>query len=164
MKLIFDDDGYFCEGAVPKKWELFMEFGKVMLTEEKLSLIKQSNISLVASGASVDDFNEGFIIPLTNIKKVYVIKESKVFVVKVETRDGHVFSITMAHYKKKGEGECRILAKEINITILSSVVMDSNDSNAHSAPDDSKMKVCPYCNHETGAKGSFCNNCGAELN
>ena len=58
MKLIFDEDGYFCEGVVPKKWQFFMESGKIMLTKEKLSLIKQSNVSLTETGSSVDNFNE----------------------------------------------------------------------------------------------------------
>ena len=29
MKLLFDEEGFFCEGVVPKKWQLFMEFGKI---------------------------------------------------------------------------------------------------------------------------------------
>ena len=103
MELIFDDEGYFCEGVVPKKWQFFMEFGKILLTKEKLSLIKQSNISLTEIGASVDDFNEGFIIPLHNIKKAYDVKEKKIYMVKVETRDNLLFSITMANDKSIGK-------------------------------------------------------------
>lgn len=151
MKLIFDNDGYFCEGVVPKKWQFFMESGKIMLTKEKLSLIKQSNVSLTEVGSSVDNFNEGFMIPLDNIKKVYDIKERKIFMVKVETRDGLVFSITMANDKKKGEKESKKLAKKINNTILSSVEIGSNTT------------ICQYCNHETDANLKFCNNCGTEL-
>ena len=151
MKLIFDEDGYFCEGVVPKKWQFFMESGKIMLTKEKLSLIKQSNVSLTETGSSVDNFNEGFMIPLDNIKKVYDMKESKVFMVKVETRDGLLFSITMANDKKKGEKESKKLAKKINNTILSSVEIGSNTI------------ICQYCNHETDANSKFCNNCGTEL-
>jgi hypothetical protein len=151
MKLIFDEDGYFCEGVVPKKWQFFMESGKIMLTKEKLSLIKQSNISLTEMGSSVDNFNEGFMIPLDNIKKVYNIKERKIFMVKVETRDGLIFSITMANDKNKGEKESKKLAKKINTTILSSLEIGSNTI------------ICQYCNHETDAKSKFCNNCGTDL-
>ena len=151
MKLIFDEDGYFCEGVVPKKWQFFMESGKIMLTKEKLSLIKQSNVSLTETGSSVDNFNEGFMIPLDNIKKVYDMKEWKVFMVKVETRDGLIFSITMANDKNKGEKESKKLAKKINNTILSSVEIGSNTI------------ICQYCNHETDANSKFCNNCGTEL-
>ena len=151
MKLIFDEDGYFCEGVVPKKWQLFMESGKIMLTKEKLSLIKQSNISLTEMGSSVDNFNEGFMIPLDNIKKVYDIKERKIFMVKVETRDGLIFSITMANDKSKGEKESKKLAKKINTTILSSLEIGSNTI------------ICQYCNHETDANSKFCNNCGTDL-
>jgi len=151
MKVIFDEDGYFCEGEVPKKWQFFMEFGKIMLTKEKLSLIKQSNISLTEVGSSVDNFNEGFMIPLDNIKKVYDIKERKVFMVKVETRDGLIFSITMANDKKKGEKQSKKLAKKINAAILSSVEIGSNTI------------ICQYCNNETDANSKFCNNCGTEL-
>ena len=151
MKLIFDEDGYFCEGVVPKKWQFFMESGKIMLTKEKLSLIKQSNVSLTETGSSVDNFNEGFMIPLDNIKKVYDMKEWKVFMVKVETRDGLLFSITMANDKNKGEKESKKLAKKINNTILSSVEIGSNTI------------ICQYCNHETDANSKFCNNCGTEL-
>ena len=151
MKLIFDEDGYFCEGVVPKKWQFFMESGKIMLTKKKLSLIKQSNVSLTETGSSVDNFNEGFMIPLDNIKKVYDMKEWKVFMVKVETRDGLLFSITMANDKNKGEKESKKLAKKINNTILSSVEIGSNTI------------ICQYCNHETDANSKFCNNCGTEL-
>ena len=151
MKLIFDDDGYFCEGVVPKKWQFFMESGKIMLTKEKLSLIKQSNISLTEMGSSVDNFNEGFMIPLDNIKKVYDNKERKIFMVKVETRDGLIFSITMANDKNKGEKESKKLAKKINTTILSSLEIGSNTI------------ICQYCNHETDANSKFCNNCGTDL-
>ena len=151
MKLIFDEDGYFCEGVVPKKWQFFMESGKIMLTKEKLSLIKQSNVSLTETGSSVDNFNEGFMIPLDNIKKVYDMKEWKVFMVKVETRDGLLFSITMANDKNKGEKESKKLAKKINNTILSSVEIGSDTI------------ICQYCNHETDANSKFCNNCGTDL-
>ena len=151
MKLLFDEEGYFCEGVVPKKWQFFMEFGKIMLTKEKLSLIKQSNISLTEVGSSVDNFNEGFIIPLDNIKKVYDIKENKVFMVKVETRDGLIFSITMANDKKKGEKESKKLVKKINTSILSSVEIGTDTI------------ICQYCNHETAASSKFCENCGTEL-
>ena len=128
-----------------------MEHGKIILTNEKLSLIKQSNISLTQIGSSVDDFNEGFVIPLNNVKKAYPMKERKVFMVKVETRDGLLFSITMANDKKKGEKQSKKLAKKINSVILSSVDV----SNA--------TRVCPYCNHETNALSKFCENCGTEL-
>jgi hypothetical protein len=151
MELIFDDEGYFCEGLVPKKWQFFMEFGKIMLTKEKLSLIKQSNISLTEIGSSVDNFNEGFIIPLDNIKKVYDMKEYKVFMVKVETRDGPIFSITMADDKKKGEKESKKLAKKINSLILSSIEIGDDTI------------ICQYCNHETNAHSKFCENCGTKL-
>ena len=151
MKLLFDEEGYFCEGVVPKKWQFFMESGKIMLTMEKLSLIKQSNISLTEIGSSVDDFNEGFIIPLDNMKKVYDMKEHKVFMVKVETRDGLVFSITMADEKNKGEKESKKLVKKINSLILSSIEIGDDTI------------ICQYCNHETSAYSKFCENCGTIL-
>ncbi len=152
MELIIDEEGYFCEGVVPKKWQFFMEFGKIMLTKEKLSLIKQSNISLTEVGSSVDDFNEGFIIPLDKIKKAYSIKEKKIYMVKVETRDNLLFSITMANEKSIGKEKSEILSKKINTTILSSVEIGD------------ETIICQYCNHETNAFSKFCENCGTKLN
>ena len=102
MSLIFTSDGYFCEGQVyQRKWQYQMELGKILLSEENLSLMRRSNISLTDIGASVDDYKEGFKIPLVNVKKVYPLKFRNIYLVVVETRDNHIFSISMATNRNK---------------------------------------------------------------
>jgi hypothetical protein len=118
MSLLFNSNGYFCEGEVAKKWEFSMEYGKIVLNKIELLLIKKSDISLTEIGSSVDDFTEGFKIPLTEIKKAYSIKNRKIYVVIVETRDNHLFSITMADDKTYGKKKSMELSDLINAAIL----------------------------------------------
>jgi len=118
MSLLYTSEGYFCEGEVEKNWQFKMEFGKIILTEKELSLIKKSNINLTEIGSSVDKFNEGFIIPLSKIKKAYPMKNRKIHVVKVETRDDHLFSITMADENTYGKNKSLELSELINTAIL----------------------------------------------
>ena len=118
MSLLFNSDGYFCEGEVAKKWELSMEFGKIILSKVELSLIKKSDINLTEIGSSVDDFTEGFKIPLSGINKAYSIKNRKIYVVLIETRDNHLFSITMADDKSYGNKKSIELSDLINVAIL----------------------------------------------
>jgi len=118
MSLLFNSPGYFCEGEVGKKWQFEMEFGKIILSEQELSLIKKSDISLTEKGSSIDKFNEGFKIPVTKINKAYSIKNRDNFFVIIETRDDHLFSITMADNKTFGKKKSIDLAELINVAIL----------------------------------------------
>jgi len=118
MSLLFNSKGYFCEGEVGKKWQFEMEFGEIILSEQELSLIKKSDISLTERGSSIDKFNEGFKIPLTKVNKAYSIKNRKIYMVIVETRDNLLFSITMADNKTFGKTKSIELAELINVAIL----------------------------------------------
>ncbi len=154
MSLVFTTDGYFCEGhIVQKKWQYQMELGKVLLSEENLSLFRRSNISLTGTGASVDDYKEGFKIPLANIKKVYPTKFQKIFLIVVETRDNHLFSISMATNKNNGRESANYLSELINSTILKSVNLQNN------VP---KENICNFCKEKMDPLANFCRHCGKE--
>jgi hypothetical protein len=154
MSLIFSTDGYFCEGhIVQKKWHYQMELGKVLLSEDNLSLFRRSNISLTGIGASVDDYKEGFKIPLANIKKVYPTKFQKIFLIVVETRDNLIFSITMATNKDNGRESAYYLSELINSTILKSVNLQK------AVPKDI---TCKYCKEKMDPSANFCRHCGKE--
>jgi ribosomal protein L40E len=154
MSLIFSTDGYFCEGhIVQKKWHYQMELGKVLLSEDNLSLFRRSNISLTGIGASVDDYKEGFKIPLANIKKVYPTKFQKIFLIVVETRDNLIFSITMATNKDNGRESAYYLSELINSTILKSVNLQK------AVPKDN---ICKYCKEKMDPSANFCRHCGKE--
>jgi len=118
MSLLFNSQGYFCEGEAGQRWQFEMEFGKIILSEQELSLIKKSDISLTERGSSIDKFNEGFKIPIIKIEKAYSIKNRKIYVVIVETRDDHLFSITMADNQTFGKKKSLDLAEKINVAIL----------------------------------------------
>jgi len=156
-------EGYFCEGEVEKKWQFQMEFGKILLTEQQLSLVKKSNISLTEIGSSIDDFKDGFIIPLESIKKAYSAKIQKIFVVVVETRDDHLFSITMANNRSLGRQESINLSEFINATIIKTI----NIKNMESFPNDKKTEPvsnkCKYCGEFIDNSWNFCKKCGKEL-
>jgi hypothetical protein len=163
MSLVYVSEGYFCEGEVEKKWQFQMEFGKILLTEQKLSLVKKSNISLTEIGSSIDDFKDGFIIPLESIKKAYSAKIQKIFVVVVETRDDHLFSITMAKNRSLGRQESINLSELINATIIKTI----NIKNMESFPDDTEIEpvsnICEYCGEIIEISWAFCKECGKEL-
>lgn len=154
MSLVFTTDGYFCEGQiVQKKWQYQMELGKVLLSEENLSLLRRSNISLTGIGASVDDYKEGFKIPLANIKKVYPTKFQNIFLIVVETRDDHLFSISMATNKNNGRESANYLSELINSTILKSINLQNL------VP---KENICNYCKEKMDPSANFCRHCGKE--
>ncbi|MCJ7647572.1 MAG: zinc ribbon domain-containing protein [Candidatus Lokiarchaeota archaeon] len=154
MSLVFTTDGYFCEGQiVQKKWQYQMELGKVLLSEENLSLLRRSNISLTGIGASVDDYKEGFKIPLTNIKKVYPLKFQNIFLITVETRDNLIFSISMATNKNNGRESANYLSELINSTILKSINLQNL------VP---KENICNYCKEKMDPSANFCRHCGKE--
>ena len=120
MSLLFNAEGYFCEGKVPKNWKFDMELGRIILTNKTLSLMKKTNINLTEIDSNLKKLNELYKIPLLNINKVSVIKKGRIYVLEVETTDAYLFSITMADYKNSGKKESIELTKLINKTILRS--------------------------------------------
>jgi len=163
MALVYSNEGYFCEGEVVKDWKFKMEQGKVILSELELSLVKKSNISLTEMGSSVDNYKEGFIIPLTQIKKAYSANIQKIYVVVIETRDGLLFSITMANNRSIGRRESINLSEMINSSILLAIKANKSTQNA----DDYKIKPqtnrCINCGAEISHIWKFCKNCGREV-
>lgn len=120
MSLHFNSEGYFCEGEVGKNWQFDMELGRIILTNQQLSLIKKTNISLTEINTTADNFNECYKIPLLKINKVSQIKKGQIYVVEVETTDAYLFSITMADYKNSGKKKSKELTDLINKGILKS--------------------------------------------
>jgi len=163
MALVYSTEGFFCEGEVVKDWKFKMEYGRIILSELELSLVKKSNINLTEMGSSVDNYKEGFVIPLTQIKKTYSTKIQKVYVVVIETRDGLLFSITMANNRSIGRLDSINLSEMINSTILLATKSNKNTQNL----DNYKIKPisnrCVNCGEESSYNWKFCKNCGREL-
>ncbi|MFX0027827.1 MAG: hypothetical protein ACFE8B_01335 [Candidatus Hermodarchaeota archaeon] len=118
MTVLYNSEGYYCEGEVGKNWQFDMNFGKILVTNEGITLVKKSNISLTEIGDSIDDFHKDYQIPLSKIKKVYSFKQRKIYTVKIETRDGYIFSLTMANEKSDGKKNSIELSELINAAIL----------------------------------------------
>lgn len=118
MTLLYNSEGYFCEGEMGKNWQFEMVFGKILLTDLELSFVKKSNISLTEIGNSVDDFHRDYQIPLSKIIKAYSFKQGKIYTVIVETRDNYMFSITMADEKSFGKKKSIELSDLINAAII----------------------------------------------
>ncbi len=163
MPLVFVSEGYFCEGEVEKKWQFKMEFGKILLTEQELSLVKKSNISLTEIGSSINDFKDGFIIPLENIKKAYSAKIQKIFVIVVETRDGHIFSITMANNRSIGKQQSINLSELINATTIKTINIKNMVSATNNTEIEPVSNICEYCGEVNDISFKFCKKCGKEL-
>ncbi len=118
MSLLFNLEGYFCEGEVERDWQFKMQFGKILLTNQELTLLKKSNISLTEIDPIIDKFTDGFKIPLLKINKAFNIKIGKIYVLRIETTDGFIFSITMADNKSSGKKRNMELSELINRNIL----------------------------------------------
>ncbi len=140
-----------------------MENGKIILSELELSLVKKSNISLTEIGSSVDNYKEGFVIPLTQIKKAYSANIQKIYVVVIETRDGLMFSITMANERSIGRRESINLSEKINSTILLAIKASKNTQNAGDYKIKPQTNSCINCGQEFAPNAKFCKNCGREL-
>ncbi|MBY8987492.1 MAG: zinc ribbon domain-containing protein [Candidatus Lokiarchaeota archaeon] len=140
-----------------------MESGKIILTDKELSLMKKSNISLTEVGASIDDFKEGFVIPLAQIKKSYSSLDQGIYVVKIETRDGHLFSITTANARSLGKDG----STNLNELIISTILLANNIKNLSSTPNFSRVEqdpnVCSYCGEYFDPGWKYCKKCGNEL-
>jgi len=120
MSLLFNSEGYFCEGEVEREWKFKMKYGRILLTNQELSLFKKSTISLTEIETIIDKFTDGFKIPLLKINKVSNTKIGKIYVVRIETTDGFLFSITMADDKSSGKKKSIEFCELINENILSS--------------------------------------------
>ena len=163
MVLVYSTEGLFCEGEVTKDWKFKMEYGRIILSELELSLIKKSNISLTEMGSSVDNYKEGFIIPLTQINKAYSAKIQKIYVVVIETRDGLSFSITMANERSIGRQISIDLSEIINSTILLAIKSTKNTQNVDNYKIKPLANKCIKCGEEISHNWKFCKNCGREL-
>jgi hypothetical protein len=164
MAIIYSYDGFFREGKVGKDWQFEMEMGKIILTDQELTLMKKSNISLTEMGTSIDNYTEGFKIPLTGISKAYPIKNRKIYTVIVETRDGNIFTITMAKYRNPGQLESAKLSDLINSAILTNTDFSQTqkDQEVH-APSRSDIYFCQYCGEKNMSTAKFCKNCGNKI-
>ncbi len=118
MSLLYSSDGYFCEGEPGYKWQFDMTFGEIILTDEKLSFIKKSEISLTEIASSVEKFHEDYKIPLNKINKAYSINKGKIHFVVVETTDNYQFFITMADEENYGKNKSIKLSELINVSVL----------------------------------------------
>lgn len=145
--MLFNSEGYFCEGNANKNWQLKMELGRIILKEDKISLVKRSNISLTEIGTSIDNYDERFKIPLINIKKVYNMLKGKDYIVKVETRDNFIFSMIISAEKSHAKRKSIELTDLINASILS--LINSDDES-----------ICQHCGKKMKPKSIFCSNCG----
>ncbi|NHJ25119.1 MAG: zinc ribbon domain-containing protein [Candidatus Lokiarchaeota archaeon] len=165
MTILFTAEGHFREGSIGKKWQFEMELGKIILTDTELNLMKKSNISLTDLGTSVDNYKEGFKIPLENIKKAYSIQNRKIYVVVVETRDNHLFTITMAGHRNPARVESIKLSELINTAILANldVLKETSSPQTHFQKRDNIL-VCEYCGEKNNPGASFCKNCGKKIN
>ncbi|TET03525.1 MAG: hypothetical protein E3J90_01735 [Promethearchaeota archaeon] len=163
MALVYSSEGFFCEGEVVKDWRFKMEYGRIILSESELSLVKKSNINLTEIGSSVDNYKEGFVIPLTQIKKAYSTKIQKIYVVVIETRDGLLFSITMANERSIGRQDSINLSEKINSTILLAVKANKSIQNVGDYAIKPLTNICADCGEEISYSWHFCKNCGKEL-
>jgi len=164
MTIIYSSEGFFREGEVGKDWQFEMELGKIILTDQELTLMKKSNISLTEIGTPIDNYTDGFRIPLPRIGEAYPIKNRKIYTVIVETRDGNLFTITMAKYRDSGQLESVKLSDLINSAILTNIDFSQSQKNQEAnAPSRTDINFCQYCGEENISTANFCKNCGNKI-
>jgi hypothetical protein len=164
MTIIFSAEGYFKEGEVEKDWEFEMNLGKIILTDTELNLMKKSNISLTEVGTPIDNYTNSHKIPLPGIRKAYAIRNRKIYTVIVETRDGYLFTITMAKHRDSGERESLILSDLINSAILTNKDFTQNKTNKDTHdPPKPNSHICQNCGTRNISTANFCKNCGKEI-
>ena len=126
--------------------------------------MKKSNISLTEMRTSIDNYKEGYKIPLHEIKKAYSIKNNKIYTVIVETRKNNVFTITMAGYRNPGRVESFKLSELINSVILSNIkIKKTGNSMAGTTASNSKTIICAFCGEKNNSEANYCKNCGKKL-
>jgi len=115
------------------------------------------------SSFSVEDFKEGFVIPLAQIKKSYSSIFQGIYVVKIETRDGYLFSITTANARRSGKDESAYLNELINSStlLLSDIKNLSLSTRVYRIEQDTN--VCSYYGEGFDPGWKFCKNCGKEI-
>ncbi len=150
MTLIFSSAAYFCEGYVSKKLQLDMVLGMILIKKDKISLVKQSNISLTELGNSIDNYQEIYQIPYEKINKVYSLYKKRTTIIKIETRDNYDFSIILAKQTDFGKQRSAELIDLINASIINYGDVD-------------KVVICQSCNTKVEANSTFCTNCGEKL-
>ena len=163
MTLVYSNEGYFCEGEIIKDWQFKMEYGKIILSSLELSLVKKSNVSLTEIGSSVDNYKDAFVIPLTQINKAYSTKVQKIYAVVIETRDGLMFSITMANERSIGRQDSINLSELINSTILLAIKADNRTQSVGDYEINPLINRCANCGENISHNWKFCKNCGKEL-
>ena len=163
MSILFTSEGFFKEGElIGKKYQYEMELGKIILNDKQLSLMKRSNIGLTEIGTSVDNYKEGYNIPLSQIKKAYTYQHKNIFVTKIETRDNHLFSITMAQHRNNSRLECIKLSELINSAILSNANLNRSELTQSSISTESNL-ICSGCGEKNKPSANYCKNCGKKL-
>ena len=164
MTILFTAEGYFRAGTIGKKWQFEMELGKIILTDQELNLMKKSNISLTEIGTSIDNYKEGYKIPLSEIKKAYSMKNKKIYTAIVETRDNNVFTITMAGYRNPGRLESFKLSELINSAILSNIkVTETDNTKTGTMSSNLDTIICEFCGENNNFGANYCKNCGKKL-
>ena len=164
MAILYTAEGYFRAGTIGKKWQFEMELGKIILTDQELNLMKKSNISLTEIGTSIDNYKEGYKIPLSEIKKAYSMKNKKIYTAIVETRDNNVFTITMAGYRNPGSIESFKLSELLNSVILSNIeVKSTDDTKAGTTSSNLEIILCEFCGEKNTYNANYCKNCGKKL-
>jgi hypothetical protein len=121
--------------------------------------MKKSKINLIEVGSSIDDYKDGYVIPLTQIKKCFNLQIQGIYAVKIETRDGFIFSITTANARNPGKEGSLQLCELIN----SIAILANNSKNFSSSRIEPDSKVCSNCGEKLENFWNFCNNCGNEL-
>jgi hypothetical protein len=116
--MLFNEEGYFCEGEIQKDWQFKMQFGTILVSNQEILFIKKPKISLTEININFVKGNEGYKIPLLKVKKVTNVKKGKIYALIIETIDGYFFSITFAEYRNSGKKKSIELTEIINTHIL----------------------------------------------
>ena len=90
MSILYESDGFFCQGAITYLQKKKVKFGRIILTNEAIICeggISHGNISKNSTGYNIT-------IPLSQIKKAFKSKKRMLHIFIVETLDDNFFTFT----------------------------------------------------------------------
>ena len=151
MTIIFNSQGYFCEGEITYVQREKVKFGRISLTNDALYF--EGGIQHGYTPKNNVGYNVK--IPLSQIKKAYKSKKRLLHIFIVETLDNNFFTISFGNDTSLGKKEAKKLAALMSQTMSKSITTQPITTISDN--------FCTNCGAKRIADSKFCGTCGKEF-